>query len=312
MLTARRLALFLALPSILIACATDFGEDGEQSVPDVNVDLDPSGKALGREKVRCSTRTPDDAEVARVNDEIAKGKPGGGGGGSSGTTPPPPPPFTPVSVNVYVHVIDDGTNGQVPDQAIDEQLAVLNTGFAASGFSFTKVATTRTSNAVWYDNCHLSTYETQMKSALRQGTADDLNLYICNPGDDLLGWATFPNWYSGNPKDDGVVLINGSLPGGDIANYSSGETATHEVGHWLGLYHTFQGGCSKSGDLVSDTPAEKTAARGCPTTRDTCAGAGLDPVKNFMDYTYDSCMDHFTDGQRARMQAMWTTYRAAK
>ena len=66
MITARRLALFLAVPSVLIACATDFAEDGEQTVPDVNVGLDPTGKALGNDKVRCSTRTPSDDEIARV------------------------------------------------------------------------------------------------------------------------------------------------------------------------------------------------------------------------------------------------------
>jgi uncharacterized protein YcfL len=217
-----------------------------------------------------------------------------------------------VNVNVYWHVINNGTgiaNGDIPQTQIDSQISVLNAAYANTPFRFTLASVDRTTNATWYTATDTGTAQTQMKTALRQGGAGDLNVYSNNMGGGLLGWATFPSSYASNPKDDGVVILYSSVPGGTAAPYNLGDTLTHEAGHWFGAYHTFQGGCAKTNDYVDDTPAEKSSAFGCPTGRDTCPAAGLDPILNFMDYTDDSCMNTFTAGQAARMDSLTAQYR---
>ncbi|MGN9774998.1 zinc metalloprotease [Micromonospora sp. H33] len=223
-----------------------------------------------------------------------------------------------ITIPVVVHVIQENATragGNIPDSMITSQINVLNqsfsgaTGGASTAFTFQLQKINRVTNTDWYPILQGSSTERAMKTSLRTGGKGTLNLYVGAVDPGLLGWATFPK--RSLDKMDGVVVLNESLPGGTETNYNLGDTGTHEVGHWLNLYHTFQGGCAGSGDSVSDTPAEASPAYQCPTGRDTCTAPGLDPITNFMDYTYDNCMYQFTAGQASRMLTAWNAYRAA-
>lgn len=135
-----------------------------------------------------------------------------------------------------------------------------------------------------------------MKKALRKGDYKTLNVYFLGLSGGLLGYCYFPDVNNANNlMYDGCSILFSSVPGGSTATYNLGLTATHEIGHWfgiyphiqlsylvfgdvlishglLGLYHTFQDGCA-GGDLIADTPAESTPTSGCPTSKDTCTGS---------------------------------------
>jgi hypothetical protein len=168
----------------------------------------------------------------------------------------------------------------------------------------------RTKNPAWYRHIPGRKAELDMKRALRVGGSRALNLYTARPRpNSLLGYAYYPQSYAAHPIRDGVVLVTDSLPGGRSDFYSRGDTAVHEVGHWLGLAHTFQSGCRALSDFVTDTPAEAEPGYECPVGRDTCTAPGDDPIRNFMDYSYDTCMNQFSKGQAERMRLHWLAYR---
>jgi len=216
-----------------------------------------------------------------------------------------------IEIQTYFHVVRSGTgSGGLTPAQIQDSIDVINTAFAPN-FSFVFNADTdvdTSDNQSWYTAGPGSGAETSMKSTLRKGDCSDLNIYSSSPGGGLLGWATFPDSCATSESYDGVVILEGSVPGGSSAPYNEGDTLTHEVGHWLGLFHTFQGGCD-GGDQVDDTEPEASPAFGCPSGRDTCSGGGVDPITNFMDYTDDNCMIEFSDNQVIRMQAFWEEYR---
>jgi Pregnancy-associated plasma protein-A len=229
------------------------------------------------------------------------------------------PDFT-AQVPVYVHVVTDGAIGSLTTKQINDQIRVLNVTFAGgeggagTGFSFRLAGVTRTSNADWFYANPGGVNEHSMKRTLRQGGPETLNLYSTTAGD-FLGWAYLPDIVTkpGQAYLDGVVVDWESMLGTSATyagQFDQGETATHEVGHWLNLEHTFFGGCSAKGDFVDDTPAQKTPTSGCPEGKDTCSAPGLDPIHNYMDYSFDSCYTEFTVGQTQRMRDAWLLFRA--
>jgi len=260
------------------------------------------------QKERCGTRQPGLEAVDQIEQRISKAR----------------KVKTEVTIPVWVHVINKGSgfaNGDVPEDMIRRQIRVLDdsysgrTGGAGTGFDFQLAGITRTTNRTWFETMALDfEVEVEAKTALKRGGPETLNIYTVDGGP-YLGFAYYPDVVL-SPEFavlDGVVLDWRSLPGGTFEIYSEGDTAPHEVGHWLALYHTFENKCSAKGDFVADTPAEFSPAFFCPVGRDTCGGAskpGLDPIFNFMDYTQDSCMFMFTPGQVTRMQAAWAAFRA--
>jgi len=301
----RALALLASAAfSLSLAAAPALGAVGKSGMPAWACGPGDSGSAARGLADRTGVlREKDLGQIAKDLPDRARGK---APAGFSATVP------------VYFHVITDGATGNVTSRQIAAQIDVLNVTFgggeggANSGFSFSLAGVTRTDNAAWFA-LQGKGAEADMKQTLRQGGNDALNVYS-NSGAGYLGYAYYPDILTTSQAWlDGIVLNWESIPGTSTTfagRYDLGETLTHEAGHWFNLAHTFDGGCNR-GDLVDDTPPQKTPTGGCPEGKDTCRAPGLDPIHNYMDYSYDSCYTEFTPGQVQRMRDAWLFYRAA-
>ncbi|MBN6055965.1 zinc metalloprotease [Nonomuraea sp. RK-328] len=288
-------------PGVVAATGPPYAGDlAARCAPDVPDPLHPL-EAVGRVRDRGpEPRQPQPQDVGRVLVELGKGLAGGRAPDR-------------VVVPVWVHVLTDGVT-RAATAAVKAQFATLRDAYAGklggadTGVTFRLAGARLVRNAEWFADP--TTNETAMKQELRKGGPETLNLYIAQLDRQVLGFSTYPYWYKDNPHIDGVVIDWRTLPGGSFAGYDRGYTAVHEIGHWLGLFHTFENGCENPGDGIDDTPPEASPTEGCPESKDTCSPDGRpDPVHNFMDYARDTCMWEFTAGQAARMREMWVVYR---
>lgn len=153
-----------------------------------------------------------------------------------------------IYTDLLFHVVYENTTlegGYIPEQQIKDQIDVLNEDYSLTGIRWRHTNTTRTKNSDWFNRvAPENEHENDMKTLLRTGGAASLNVYSVGfrdgEGAGLLGYSTFPWDYNDKTFLDGVVVLYSSLPGGTLAPYNKGRTLTHEIGHWLGLYHTFQ------------------------------------------------------------------------
>jgi len=209
-------------------------------------------------------------------------------------------------VDTYWHAVENGSN-VVTDETINESIRLLNRALAPH-FEINLLGIERYNELSLWNLIRGSPQEEQLKSN-RIGDCITLNIYTTKLAlDSLLGYSALPVLCGSQTPNDGVVISYDTLPGGDRVPYNEGDTLIHEVGHWFNLIHTFEGGCEGS-DQVEDTPQAAVANTGCPVGINSCPNTPPDAINNFMDYTDDSCMDTFTDGQFERMKFAYENYR---
>jgi hypothetical protein len=241
---------------------------------------------------------------------------------------------TVINIPVVVHVLYNTTAQNISDAQIRSQIDVLNEDFRR--LNADKVNTPSAFSGLAADveinfclasktPSGLSTTGIVRKSTTKTSFTDDavkysssggddawntskyLNLWVCNLGGGLLGYAQFPG---GPAATDGVVVLYSAFgrTGTLSAPYNKGRTTTHEVGHWLNLRHIW-GDASCGSDLVNDTPTQQTSNYSCPSyPHKTCANTTSgDMFMNYMDYTDDGCMNMFSVGQKTRMQSLFAS-----
>ncbi|HLW18776.1 MAG TPA: zinc metalloprotease [Cyclobacteriaceae bacterium] len=249
----------------------------------------------------CATSIPTPIQIARVDDEILKNR-------RNRLS------FSQLTIPIKFHHLCYGSSGLITKVQRDQQVEILNGAYSNYGikFAYDEGDVTFTNNYNWYYMGHRSFSEREAKSSLSVDPNKCLNFYTGGLQPGLLGWATFPFDLAGDPVMDGVVVLDESLPGGNAAPFNLGNTAVHEVGHWLGLYHTFQDGCTGFGDHCNDTVAHSSPNYGKPPKGErhgACKEDEFAPIHNFMNYVDDEWMTEFTPEQGERIKSQIMMYR---
>lgn len=230
-----------------------------------------------------------------------------------------------IEIPVVVNVLYKTNAQNISLAQIQSQIDVLNKDFNATNSDFNNVPSIFSGvkanvgisfvlDAVYRKKTNKTSWSTNdaMKKSTQGGInptspTTKLNLWVCNLGGGILGYAQFPG---GSSSTDGVVIDDNAMgtTGTASAPFNLGRTATHEVGHWMNLRHIW-GDASCGSDLVSDTPTHNTANYGCPSFPhySTCSGSPVEMTMNYMDYTNDSCMYMFSNGQKSRMLAIFAS-----
>lgn len=225
-------------------------------------------------------------------------------------------------IPVVFHIIQNSSNeGNVLDSQIITQMNVLNEKYANTNFSFYLLGIRRIVNDNWRninvsaDNNEQPFYEElQMKNSLAIVPEKAINVYVTTFSiSGRKGVSVFPNnpWASSNANVYGICIKADVFPGGNDTNNNQGIILVHEVGHFLGLLHTFSPDCIKptdDPDFCPDTPYH-TVNVGCYTNDKACDGSTPAPIHNFMNYTSDACRTEFTINQRQRMNQETQKYR---
>ncbi|NER14717.1 zinc metalloprotease [Leptobacterium flavescens] len=249
----------------------------------------------------CATKIPTPVDMFRVDEELLSNR-------------QRRVSFDTLHIEIRFIHLTYGSQGLISLEQRERQVELLNDAFSGSNlvFGYNEELTRSVDNHDWYRMGHGSFAEREAKSALSSDPTKYLNFYTAGLQNGLLGWATFPFDLAGDPVRDGVVVLDESLPGGNAAPFNLGMTAVHEVGHWLGLYHTFQDGCSGFGDHVEDTPAHSGPNYGKPADgqpHNACNAGEFAPIHNYMNYVDDEWMNELTDKQENRVKEQIMMYR---
>ena len=209
----------------------------------------------------------------------------------------------------------DYVNGLVSTEVIEEQTEVLNNAYNDFGYTFVTSNIDSAVNAGWYYATDSHKFETgqwdntdqylAMAQAMTIDVTQSIN-YFWTGARQTSGLGVHPWSFPEDDSRHGLFCGNYTIPGGE-PGLNLGITGVHEVGHYLGLYHTFENGCSSPGDEVEDTPYQSEANYSCPTSNYSCGS--YDDIGNYMDYMDDECLTHFTQGQKDRIDWAIETYR---